>query len=1126
VTDTLGEQVRRATEVLIQALDKADEDRNRDLLRGIQPSTLYEAALTVMMRLVFVLCAEERDLFLLGEPAYDENLAVSTLRGQLAELADQFGDEVLERRYDAWTRLSAVFRAVYAGIEHEDLHIPAMGGSLFDPDRFAFLEGRPTGTSWLDTPSKPLPIDDRTVLLLLNSLQVLEHSHGALTLSYRALDVEQIGHVYEGLLEHTVVRLPEVTLGLKGSAKNRYPSLPLSEMESLLADGVEPLASRVAAVTGRGLPSVVGDLSKPVPKETLSAVAEACGGDNELTRRVQAVGNLVRSDAWGDLIVYHKDAFMVAPGSERRETGTHYTPRSLTEQIVTSALEPLVYVGPAEGQPPESWALRTPSELLSLKVCDPAMGSGAFLVQACRYISEKLAEAWSRAEDAGHTVTADGEVVEDLGSSDPMPRQQDDRLATARRMVAQRCIYGVDINPLAVELAKLSIWLVTLAKGRPFGFLDHNLRSGDSLLGIHRLQQLTRMRLTPETQQTQGGLLDDIVESAVSRATSIRLELRTGRERDISDVNARAALDQQARDVVGTIDVVADALMGEVVRRGPQASSLDTGLDALAMAAGKALDGDQGTVTALARRAQEGLDTDLPEGQSSRHPFHWPLEFPEVFAEGGFDAVVSNPPFAGGRLVGRRLGEAYARYLDYIRNWVKGSPDLCAYFFLRGFTLVRPGGGLGLIATKSISETGTRVVCLDQMVNRGCTIYAAVPRMTWPGKAAVVVSLVWVTSGPWAGASYLDGVRVSAITSALEVDSRIARPSRLAEFRGKYCQGQTIGGRGFELTLEERKALLEAEPRSSDVVFPLFNGQDLNQLPSLVPYRWVVYFRDWSEDEARQYPIAFDRLRQLVKPYRDSLTGQIHQRSFWKFWDLRPSLMSEVQSHSTLLASARVTKYITFRRVPSTNVYNDQTKLFFLYEWSDFALLQSSLHQEWAFWNAGTLGAATVRYSTSAALETWPMPDKSADLSELDDIGEQYHTTRDDLLVDRSLGLTDLYNLFHNQLAFDSDIKRLRFLHALMDIAALKAYGWTDIDPQHDFYDMDYLPPRDQVRFTLSPSARLEVLRRLSTLNRERFERQGTTGAARPRKKLAARGEDSSRTMGTLFAEAEGDESD
>jgi hypothetical protein len=129
VTDALGEQVRRAIEVLVQALDRADQDRNRELLRDVKPQELYEAGLTVMMRLVFLLAAEERGLLLLGEPRYDSFYAVSTLRMQLrAE-----NEEILERRRSAWSRLLAVFRAVFGGIEHPTLHLPAMGGSLFDP---------------------------------------------------------------------------------------------------------------------------------------------------------------------------------------------------------------------------------------------------------------------------------------------------------------------------------------------------------------------------------------------------------------------------------------------------------------------------------------------------------------------------------------------------------------------------------------------------------------------------------------------------------------------------------------------------------------------------------------------------------------------------------------------------------------------------------------------------------------------------------------------------------------------------------------------------------------------------------------------------------------------------------
>ena len=157
-----------------------------------------------MMRLVFLFSAEERGLLHLGEPIYDNNYAVSTLCEQLQEVADRHGEEVLERRYDAWARLLATFRAVHAGVRHQDLMMPAYGGSLFDPDRYPFLEGRPQGTHWQKVTAQPLTVDNRVVLHLLKSLQVLQVKMAgggvaeAQRMSFRALDIEQIGHVYEG----------------------------------------------------------------------------------------------------------------------------------------------------------------------------------------------------------------------------------------------------------------------------------------------------------------------------------------------------------------------------------------------------------------------------------------------------------------------------------------------------------------------------------------------------------------------------------------------------------------------------------------------------------------------------------------------------------------------------------------------------------------------------------------------------------------------------------------------------------------------------------------------------------------------------------------------------------------
>jgi hypothetical protein len=386
VTDALGEQVRRAVEVLIQALDRADVDRQRKLLDEIEPEELYEAGLTVMMRIVFLLSAEERDLLLLGDERYEAYYAVSTLRIQLRSESE----EILERRWDAWSRLLAIFRAVYGGIDHEAMRLPALGGSLFDPDRFPFLEGRPKGSAWKSEPAIPLPIDNRTVLYLLDAVQLFEGR----TLSYQALDVEQIGYVYEGLLERTVVRAKEVTIDLDATKSAKKPWVTLAEIDDAAAQGRQAVEELLKERTGSSANRVRNDLDKAIDVGSADKLLTTCHADRPLRDRLRPYFHLMRSDRWGYPLVYPKGAFMVASGADRRETGTHYTPKSFTEAIVKETLEPLVYIGPVEGAPRGEWTLKSPAEILELKICDPAMGSGAFLVQVCRWLSERLVEAW------------------------------------------------------------------------------------------------------------------------------------------------------------------------------------------------------------------------------------------------------------------------------------------------------------------------------------------------------------------------------------------------------------------------------------------------------------------------------------------------------------------------------------------------------------------------------------------------------------------------------------------------------------------------------------------------------------------------------------------------------------
>ncbi len=511
VTDQLGYQVRKAVEVLIQSLDKADQDNGGKLLTGVEEKILYESALTVMMRLVFLFCAEERGL--IPNPAdkelYDRFFAASTLRESLRIAADQYGEEILGLRYDAWTRLLTTFRAVYAGAKHDRLKLRAYGGSLFNPDRFPFLEGRKFGTSWKNTEATPLPVSNRTVLHLLEALQVLRSrlpGGGAVEarkLSFRALDIEQIGHVYEGLLDHTAKRATDPVLGLAGT-RDKEPEVPLAELEKIAAKGEKELLKFLKEETGRSEPALKKGLNAEIEDQLVSRFRTACQ-DSELWKRVKPFAGLVRLDDVDYPVVINTGSVFVTAGTDRRSSGTHYTPKSLTEPIVQYTLEPLVFVGPAEGLPREEWKLRSAKELLALKICDMACGSGAFLVQACRFMAAQLLEAWKAVQQANPgtlRITPEGEPSTGQPGEMLIPDDPDERKAFALRIVAQRCLYGVDKNPLAVEMAKLSLWLLTLAKDKPFEFLDHAIRCGDSLVGIQNLDQLRKFDLQPNAPGT------------------------------------------------------------------------------------------------------------------------------------------------------------------------------------------------------------------------------------------------------------------------------------------------------------------------------------------------------------------------------------------------------------------------------------------------------------------------------------------------------------------------------------------------------------------------------------------------------------------------------------------------
>jgi len=1114
LTDQLGLQVRQAVERLVKGVDAIDRARNRQLLRGLPEKELYEAAVTVMMRLVFVFYAEENRLLPLDDAFYQQHYALSPLRDQLEGDREKLTDDVLQRRHAAWCRLLATFRAVHGGVEHEVMRLPAYGGNLFDPDRFPFLEGRKPTSRWRDTEADPLEIDDLTVLHLLQSLQSIEVRGAGTTrerrpLSFRSLDVEQIGHVYEGLLDHTAVRAKGPVLGLVGK-RGQEPEVDLAELEGMAVISRKHLLEKLEELTEKSGKALEKLLAEPSVQESPELWRRVCSGDDALVQRLAPYSSLVRREH-EEPVVFPAGSVYVTKGSDRRSTGTHYTPRSLTEPIVEHALDPLVYVGPAEGKPEAEWVLRSPREILSLKVCDMTVGSGAFLVQACRYLADRLVESWAQCEAAAPDrvlVSPEGELVVSSEAQRALPKDDEERLALARRAVADRCLYGVDVNAMAVEMAKLSLWLVTLQKDRPFTFLDHAIRVGDSLLGVSDPEQLATFHLDPVRGRSAHGIVSRVDEAA-RRALEQAVELRTRLESfpvlDVRDAERKRLLLAEAQGLLADLSLAADLLVGAgLVTAGKPAHVFDSEVKLLGGDVEKLLVAGAGEeervklrARLLVKRGQMLADAD----GKARRPFHWALEFPEVFLrrEGkraGLSALVGNPPFVGGQKITGNFGTDFRDYLvEWLANGARGSADLVAYFFLRGYGLLGEPGSMALLATNTIAQGDTREVGLDQLVAQGAVLMRAVKSRKWPGVANLEVSHVWVRRGAWRGVVNLDDQVVRSISPQLVVPGRITgKPFRLKENEGKSFQGSIVLGMGFVIEPEEAQALIAKDPRNKAVLFPYLNGEDLNSRPDQSPSRWVINFHDWPEERAREYRDVFRIVEEKVKPQRMAQGDDYGRRHWWNFLRTRPELYSAIAGQDRVLTRARIANRHSMCLVPSGWVYNEKTVVF---AHVPFALLQSSIHELWARTYSTTL-RTDMQYTPSDCFETFPLP---ADELSRSDVADRYHALRSSCCQQFEVGLTKIANRLHGR---DESplIRELRDLQVELDRQALAAYGWTDLRLDHDFRGSG-----KDTRFTVSDPIRQELLDRLLELNHQRHALGAIGSGLKP-----------ARRQGNLFA--------
>lgn len=1071
VSTKLAAQVLGALHELMRGLHDADRERMEGLARE-RPEHVYDGLLSVLLRLVFLLYAEDRELIPSRTDAearrlYEQGYGVRTLHARLMD--DRARHELtMHLRRGAWARLLALFRLVHQGDRSGDW-IRGRGGKLFDPAAFPFLQGQDDPK---DLP-KPAEVSDECVAKVLDLLLVL----GGEKLSYRTLDVEQIGSVYETVMGFTVETMDGPALAIRAGKNDRTPVFV--DLNNLLAAKPNDRAKFLKEEADRG--KVTDKVGKALKEATTIDELHA------------ALTPIVDERASPGAAVAASGMPLLQPTDERRRTGSHYTPRSLTAPIVQHALEPAFErIGPDA----------TPEDVLSLKICDPAMGSGAFLVEACRALGDRLVLAWARWPQTRPVIPPD-----------------EDEPLHARRLVAQRCVYGVDRNQRAVDLAKLSLWLATLAREHEFTFLDHALKCGDSLVGLDE-RQIAAMHW--DTTKPSLPLFRKLIADRVAELASKRAEIQAA-----PDDTMRVILEAKHRDVekiAGDVRVLGDAVLSAFFAEEKPKAREKRRVDIQSWA--EAFGGAKWDELLAASRC-------LKDGRHPIEPFHWQIEFPEVFRRQhpGFDAIVGNPPFAGKNTIVAGNRDRYLPWLQTLHEGAHGNSDIVAHFFRRTFNLLRPDAALGLIATNTIGQGDTRDTGLATILESGGAISRAMRRLKWPGEAAVVVSVVHILRGS-VRSPILDGRQVPRISAYLVSGELDRAAARLAANSRKAFQGSIILGLGFTFddaasekgeaeNLATMQRLISHNPHNARRIFPYIGGEEVNNSATHAHHRYVIDFFDrplrrdpaathlWHElqmetqraklrsgivtadypgEVAEDWPDLLEIVRRRVKPIRDSQKRDALRNRWWQFAEKRPGLYSAISSQDRVLVrSLTSTNFPTFAFLNREKVYDQTLVVWASANEATFSVLTSRAHEVWVRFLGATMKDDS-RYNIADCFETFPFPPGYESAPSLVEIGQYYCDFRASLMVDANLGMTKTYNRLDDPVERSEGIVRLRELHAAMDRSVLEAYGWEDLATLAEPVFLDEANEDDhtyQGRLFWPSDFRDEVLARLLALNAE-----------------------------------------
>jgi type I restriction-modification system DNA methylase subunit len=1014
----------------------------------LAPGDYYQHMLRLIYRLLFLMVIEERGLVFPSTATkaqrdiYDRYYSLQRLRrlSEKRHLADK-------RQHDLWLSLNATFRLFEAHGPGLKLGLAPLAGDLFHPQAIGLL-GRAT-------------LGNDILLGCLRSLSLYQNPDTGqlIRVNYAALNVEEFGSVYEGLLEY------------------------------------QPVFLNVS----------------PPPRGEGPGEREAVTPSQPSAR----------------------PEFAFAQGDQRAATGSHYTPDDLVQPLIKHSLDYLIADKLKEPEPERA--------LLDLRVADIACGSGHILLAAARRIATELA-------------------IVRTGEEQPSPSA----FRAAIRDVIRNCIYGVDLNPLAVELCKVALWLEAHNPGEPLNFLDHHIKCGNAIVGFAKREEAER-GVPDEAFATMPG--DDKDTAALLRKRNKQErkgDLKTGA------LSLSPVLQKQLDDILRGWHELAtlpehtpDQIEAKKTRYLAFSQSQDAWflnqIAAIPIAQfylPKAADNLQKFITDAAyRRYWQGEMS--PQGQGTAEAwamaerkrfFHWFLEFPEIIGRGGFDCILGNPPYLGGQGLSGSYGSAFCEYVKW-EYAPTGLSDLVVFFVRRIYSLLRPGGFTAFITTNSIKDGDIRKDGLEQVLAQGGAINMAVRGIKWPGLAKLVVSLVALHKGEWRGKRVLDGKDVPIISAYFEDSEDVGEPKALPENADYVFMGSIPLGDGFILSESEAKGYLGTR-NFSQVILPLLNGQEVNSDPAQEPTRYVICLEQYHslEEAEAACPELVARVRTLVLPERLAQKNTGAKEKWWRYYRHNKDCYAKSSLLGGGFITAATTKYLNFSWTPPGRIFTHALFSFTTDRYDLYAVVQSTLHEVWARKYSGAL-ETRLRYSPSECFETFPFPEglwQTANPA-LADLGAAYHEHRRALMRQLWLGLTDIYNLFHTRDLTSAQVAKkvgrvsppgrnptsaataeaevgyqgileLRRLHRQLDAAIRDAYGWTDLDLGHDFHEVETLPENDRVRYTLSPAARKEVLKRLLAENHRRAALEAAAAAIQaPVKKTRAKKAKAVGSAGDLF---------